>query len=131
MARDIQALEKVQRRATKLIPDLAHLPYESRCRSLGLQTLEERRVRGDMIETFKILQGYDDIPLTKFFHLNINHLRGHSKKLSKPDHWRTTLKGNWFALRVIDPWNALPESVVAAPSIATFKARYDQHTKLG
>ena len=48
LARDIhiQALERVQRRATKLIPDLAHLPYEACCRSLGLQSLEERGVRG-------------------------------------------------------------------------------------
>ena len=131
MVRDIQALEKVQRRATKLIPDLAQLPYETRCQRLGLQTLEERRVRGDMIQTFKFLHGYDDVPHTRFFQLNTNNLRGHSMKLSKPDHWRTTMKGNWFSIRVIDHWNALPESIVTAPSIATFKARYDRHVGLG
>ena len=36
-----------------------------------------------------------------------------------------SLKGNWFAIRCIDPWNTLPNEVVSAPSIATFKKRYD------
>ena len=131
LVRDIQTIERVQRRATKLVPGLAQLPYEERCRHLGLQTLEERRVRGDMIQTYKLLHGYEDIPHSRFFQLNTNRLRGHSLKLSKPDHWRTTMRGNCFALRVIDPWNALPETVVTAPSIATFKARYDRHVGLG
>ncbi|KAK3871968.1 hypothetical protein Pcinc_022917 [Petrolisthes cinctipes] len=90
-------------------------------------TLENRRIRGDMIETYKLMHGYEDIPYTKFFQLNTNNLRGHSLKLAKPDHWRTTLKGNWFAIRVIDQWNSLPENIVTAPTIATFKARYDRH----
>ena len=127
---DIQTLERVQRRATKLIPDLSNLPYDERCRRLGLQTLQQRRIRGDMIETYKLLHGYENIPPSKFFQRNNNGLRGHSLKLRKPDHWRTTLKGNWFAIRVIDPWNALPENVVTAPTIATFKARYDRHCNI-
>lgn len=124
---DIQTLEKVQRRATKLVPELSHLPYEERCSQLGIQTLKDRRTRGDMIETYKLLHGFEDVPYTKFFHLNTNNLRGHSLKLVRPDHWTTTTKGNWFAIRTIDHWNALPESVVTAPTIATFKARYDRH----
>ena len=84
-----------------------------------------------MIQTFKLLHGYEDIHYTRFFKLNANHLLGHSMKLSKPNHWRTTMKGNWFALRVIHPWNALPENIVTAPSLATFKTRYDRHLGLG
>ena len=111
-------------------PELSHLPYEERCQQLGLQTLEDRRIRGDLIETYKLLHGFEDIPYSRFFQLNTNNLRGHSLKLAKPDHWRTTLKGSWFAIRVIDKWNALPESVVTAPTIATFKVRYDRHCSL-
>ena len=48
LVQDIQAVERVQRRATKLVPGLTQLPYESRCQCLGLQTLEEKRVRGDI-----------------------------------------------------------------------------------
>ncbi len=80
-----------------------------------------------MIETYKLLHGYEEIPCTRFFQLNTNNLRGHSLKLAKPDHWRTTLKGNWFSIRVIDKWNTLPERVVTARTVATFKNRYDRH----
>lgn len=131
LLQDVRALERVQRRATKLVPELSHLPYEERCQQLGLQTLEDRRTRGDVIETFKLLHGYEDIPFSRFFKLSNRNLRGHSLKLAKPDHWRSNLKGHWFAIRVIDKWNALPESVVTAPTIATFKARYDRHLGIG
>lgn len=47
---DIDKLERVQRRATTLVPTLAHLPYEDRLSRLSLTTLEERGTRGDMIE---------------------------------------------------------------------------------
>ena len=126
LVRDIQALERIQRRATKLVPEVHALPYEDRCKQLGLQTLSERRKRGDIIETYKLLHGFEDIPYTRFFQRNTSSLRGHSLKLSKPGHWRTSLKGNWFPVRVVNQWNALPESVVTAPTIATFKARYDR-----
>lgn len=127
LVRDIKLLEQVQRRVTRLVPDLKDLPYEERCRALNLPTLEDRRLRGDMIEVYKLLHGHEDIPYTKFFTLSNNNLRGHSLKLARPDHWRTNTKGNWFAIRTIDPWNALPEQVVTAPTISAFKARYDRH----
>ena len=52
---DIEALEKVQKRATKLISSLKHNPYQERLRILHLPTLKFRRIRGDMIEVYKIL----------------------------------------------------------------------------
>ena len=54
-------LEKIQRRATKLIPELRDLRYEERQKECGLTTLETRRLRGDQIEVFKILNGYENI----------------------------------------------------------------------
>ena len=49
LRRDIETLEKVQRRATKLVPSLRNLPYEDQLRRLNLPTLEERRRRGDLL----------------------------------------------------------------------------------
>ena len=60
-------LERIQRRATKMIPDLS---YEERLRECGLTTLETRSLRGDQIEVFKIFNGYENIYRNIFFSLD-------------------------------------------------------------
>ena len=59
--KDIDLLEGVQRRATKLIPDLKDRSYEDRLRCLNLTTLKTRRIRGDLIEVFKIFRGLENL----------------------------------------------------------------------
>ena len=63
--------EKVQTRATKMIPSLESLPYEDRLKQLSLTTLENRRHHGDMIEVYKILNGMDRIQ-DNFLELDTN-----------------------------------------------------------
>ena len=58
---DIDMIERVQTRATKMIPKLRNISYEMRLKECGLTTLETRRLRGDQIEVFKILNGYENI----------------------------------------------------------------------
>ena len=65
--KDIDMLERVQRRATKMIPKLRNISYEMRLKECGLTTLETRRLRGDQIEVFKILNGYENIDRNIFF----------------------------------------------------------------
>ena len=69
LRKDIDMLEKIQRRATKLIPGLRDLRYEERLKECGLTTLETRRLRGDQIEVFKILNGYENIDSNIFLNL--------------------------------------------------------------
>ncbi len=57
--KDVVALEKVQRRATKLVPSLKKLNYNDRLNILNIATLEERRIRGDIIFLFKMINGYN------------------------------------------------------------------------
>jgi hypothetical protein len=83
LKKDIELLEGVQRRATKLIYGLYNRTYEQRLQELKLTTLETRRLRGDLIEVFKIFKGFTDIDPSKFFVLSTSELRGHTYKLYK------------------------------------------------
>jgi hypothetical protein len=62
-------LERVQRRATKMIQKLRNISYEMRLRECGLTTLETRRLGGDQIEVFKILNVYENIDRNIFSRL--------------------------------------------------------------
>ena len=128
LQKDKMLLEKVQRRATRMVKGLKKLPYETRLKKLGIYSIERRRLRGDLIETFKILTGRDHVNYSKFFELVdiTSGLRGHSLKLFKP-RCRTTVRENFFSLRIVSEWNQLPQDVVEAPSINTFKNRLDRH----
>ena len=66
--KDIDTHERLQRRATKIIPELRHLSYEERLKECGLTTLVTRRLRGDQIDVFKILNGYENTDRIIFSH---------------------------------------------------------------
>ena len=131
LQKDISKLEKVQRRATKLVPGLADLPYPDRLAQLQLTTLEERRIRGDMIEVYKLIHGLDKVNAGEEFlkmeiGTNRQRTRGHPFKLQKPRH-RLHRRNKFFSTRVVDHWNQLPEHVVLSKNVNTFKGRYDKH----
>jgi len=83
LQKDINLLESVQHRATKMITDMRNLSYEQRLSRCMLTTLETRRLRGDLIEVFKIMKGFDDLDYRDFFVISTNRSRGHSMKLFK------------------------------------------------
>ena len=70
LEKDIDEIEKVQHRITKLVPGFQDLPYEERCRRLKLPSLKDRRRRGDLIEVYKILNSHEGSDYTKFFKLS-------------------------------------------------------------
>src|SRR6218665_2440507 len=121
--KDIECLEKVQRRATKLIRALAKAPYEERLQKLGFFTLE-RRMRSNLIETYKILHGLENVDEHTFFKKTPGNLRGHSLKLyHKPV--RLGIRKFFFSQRIVDNWNRLPEEAVSASSLRAFKKKLD------
>ena len=121
-----QEVETVQRRATKLIGRLKNKPYSQRLRELKLPSLQFRRLRGDMIDTYKYLTGIYKTSSPTFKLHDTRDTRGHSKKLSKSRH-NLQIRKNFLSERVVTPWNSLPEDVVSAPSLNTFKNRLDRH----
>ena len=130
LVKDIEELEKVQHRVTKLVPGMSDWTYEARCKELKLPTLKQRRLRGDLIETFKILNGYEGADYKKFFELRDGSTRSNGWKLKKREHITSQVREGWFAIRVVNPWNSLPRNVVTAPSIKTFKTRLDEFLDL-
>ena len=82
--KDIDILERVQRRATKMIQKLRNISYEIYLKECGLTTLETRRLRGDQIEVFKILNAYKNIDRNIFFSVQEERrTRGHGITLAK------------------------------------------------
>lgn len=120
-------LESVQHRATKMVPELHDLEYEDRRREMDLQSLYYRRDRGDMIECYKMTHNsYEITPILKRDEETTR--RGHSLKL-KFTHSKKEVRHHYFSLRVVSKWNSLPESLVSAPSLNSFKNRLDSHWK--
>ncbi|XP_043216652.1 uncharacterized protein LOC122378954 [Amphibalanus amphitrite] len=124
---DQKRLERVQRRATRLITDLRDLPYPDRLRRLGLPSLHYRRRRGDMVTVYQLFHGLLDVPLESLLTRHeAQNTRGHQWKLRKPNAKHLSRR-NAFSVRIINDWNALPTDVVAAESLSSFKARLDRH----
>ena len=83
LKKDQEVLEKVQRRATKTIEGFRYKTYEERLHETGLTTLVQRRKRGDLIETFKLVKGITKVDHEIFFTINENIGRGNMYKFAK------------------------------------------------
>ena len=92
---------------------------------MKLTTLETKRLRGDLIEVFKMFRGFDNLDPSLFFELNSAPTRGHSLKLVKP-RCRLDVRKFSFAHRVIDLWNSLDDNIIACDSLNSFKNRIDK-----
>ena len=123
---DSRSIERVQRRATKVVPQLNDVQYEERLRNLKLPSLQHRRRRGDMIFTYKIMTGKVKMNTGEFFTISNQETRGHKYKLMKKKATKLT-SINAFSNRVIRDWNNLPGEIVAAVTTNEFKNKLDDH----
>lgn len=119
---DIKLVESVQRKFTKKIPGLKAKPYHDRLAILGIESLELKRLRSDLIYAYKILFGYTDTDLRQCFTFanNFHGTRGHAYKLL-PSYNRLDLRKYFFVERVIQPWNYLPAERAHFSNVNVFK----------
>ncbi|KGL72932.1 hypothetical protein N309_09741, partial [Tinamus guttatus] len=123
--RDVELLETVQCRATRMMRGLEHLPYEERLRELGLFSMEKRRLRGDPISAYKYLKGgSEEDGVGLFSVVATNRTRGNGHKL-KHQKFHRNLRKNFLIVRAMEHWSRLPREVVESPSLEIFKARLD------
>ena len=123
----VKKLERLQRMATKMVPELVEMTYEERLRELNLLTLEQRRERGDLIQVYKLLSGLDEVDneqmMLKEDSTN-RTTRSHSKKLTKGLCLKDVKKYS-FPQKCVEVWNGLSEEVVTAKSVHSFKGKLD------
>ena len=125
--KDVEALERVQRRFTRMLPGMEGKSYEERLIDLKLFSLERRRLRGDLIETYKMVRGLDRVDSESLLPLmGTMSTRGHNFKL-RGNRYRTEVRGMFFTQRVVRPWNALPAAVVNSATLWAFKRLLDEY----
>ena len=125
LRKDIERLEAVQARATKLIPSIRHLGYVRKLERLNLYSLEKRRLRGQLIETFKMLKGVNNIDYRHLFTFSNNRTRSNGWKLELK-RFNTSQCGNFFTYKIAPIWNRLPAEAVNSASVEQLKIELDK-----
>ena len=119
-------IEKLQRRVSKLVPELRQLPYSERLNQLKLPTLAYRRTRGDLIMIYKLLTGKTKADEGFVRTETRRHLtRGHTLRLKK-FMAQKQVRRNHLLVRAVNNWNSLSETVVKSETTSTFKNRLDK-----
>ena len=124
LKRQSRDIERVQRRATKLLPACRNLSYEDRLIYLNLFSLKYRRFRGDCIQCFKIINGIDDLNFNDFYDLNTGVTRNADFKLSVK-RCNKDIKKFSFSHRTVKYWNSLSVKTRQAKTVDAFKRLLD------
>ena len=142
--KDIECLERVQHRLMRMLSDVKGDCYESKLVDAGLTTLKARRERGDAIEAFKTLHGFNKVNKTDWFLMpatglerpstksNTNVSNGVDSKRSDVilrERARTEVRNHSYRLRTARQWYDIPDEVKDAKSINAFKNSYDAWQK--
>ena len=132
-------MEKVQERMVRMLSDSRGGTYEEKLQDAGLTTLTERRARGDAIETFKTLKGFNKVDKDKWFNIEQSDTRATRRNTEVTEEGeirrenvlveesaRLEVRRNFFTVRASKQWNEIPDKVRNQSSINAFKTAYDR-----
>ena len=128
---DIDILENVQKRAIRMVSGLSSKDYEERLAEVGLLSLKSRRTRGDMIQVWKMMNGFQSVDAGKWFatvpsvSTQFTRLADDPLCLRRPT-FSSDIRKNFFSVRVIDLWNSLPAPMKISKDMDMFKDAYDK-----
>ena len=118
---DINKMEKVQNRMSRMMRHGNRLSPTQRNLALGITTHQQRRLRGDAINMFKNIDNEE-----LFILRNDDRTRGHQKKLIHPNS-NCNIKSHSFGSRAVEFWNSLPGYVVESSNVNAFKCNLDKY----
>jgi hypothetical protein len=125
-----KAVENVQRRATKALKECQEMSYKERLKFLNLYSLKGRRLRGDLIQAFKIINDIDDTDVSSFFTFRQDCKTRNSDSKIFVEHANTNRRKYCFSNRVTNIWNSLPPTSKFTKSTNSFKNLLDSDAKL-
>ena len=135
LQRDIDLIEGVQKKAIRMISGLNSDSYHDRLKELNMETLFDRRIRADMVQVYKILNHKDNVDHKHWFrtigdaNIRSTRLADCSSNLIRVKVSKSDLRSNFFSQRVIAKWNDLPTQVKEAPTVNSFKQRYNNYVQ--
>ena len=117
-----------------MVAGLKGSTYDQKLTEVGLTTLVERRLREDLIVLWKILHGHDDVFYNNWFTFASTDAQQTTRLTSgefnlRQQRFKTETRRHFFSQRVVEKWNALPETIKCAKSLNAFKNTYDRWRK--
>ena len=130
LLKDIEKLERVQRRFIKMIPGVQGSTYEEKLKFLGLPSILARHERSDMIQAYKLINNIDriDPPLDLSTQSHHYLTRGATSGNLKINYKRLDIRKYFFTERIRTSWNKISAETRSSQSLATFKRLYDGET---
>ena len=120
-------MEKIQRRATKMIPKIRNHSYHQRIQDLDLISLVQRRLRGQLIEVFKYMNRFTTASARGLFDCDLNARTRNSGAKLIVKHFNASVAQHFYPIKITTILNALPGEVVSSRTVNSFKNSLDKH----
>ena len=127
LRRGIGKIGRIQRTATKMIPEIRNHSYHQRIHHLYLISLVQRRLQGQLIQVFKYLNEFTTASARGLFDYDLNdRTRNNGEKLIVK-HFNISVAQHFYLIKITSTWDELPSEVVSSRTVNSFKNSLDKH----